>query len=299
MAGLQQPLCWSRRAVVAETAFLVTGGGGQVGRAFRALLPLGRVLSSSELDITNPSAVAEAIRSIRPAVVVNAAAYTKVDAAEAHAVQARRVNVEAVGNLANAARKVGATLVQISSDYVFSGDKPGAYTETDPTGPRSVYGRTKLDSEEAAEGAGEYLVVRASWVYGDGTNFIKAILSAARTREELSVVNDQFGMPTHAGDLAAGILGLLDKGCRGLFHLAGAGAPGSWADVAETALRSAGLATRVRRVTTEQYYATREGPIAPRPANSTLDCSKALAAGVSIRPWRQAVQQYVTKELAV
>jgi dTDP-4-dehydrorhamnose 3,5-epimerase len=278
--------------------FLVTGGGGQLGRAFAKLYPQAVVLGKSELDITDPASVEAALDRGQPEVLVNAAGFTAVDAAEAHPEEAARVNVEAVIQLAQAAKRAGATLVQISTDYVFPGDKPGAYTENDRTRPLSVYGRTKLQSEMAARAAGgKSLIVRTSWVFGEGKNFISSVLNAAQGRDSLDVVDDQRGRPTSAEDLAAAIVTLVDKGSTGLYHVTGGGEVGSWADVAETAIEAAGLPTTVRRVTTAQYYAGKAGPVATRPANSELDCSLAASAGVKLRPWPEAVTAYVRKKL--
>jgi dTDP-4-dehydrorhamnose 3,5-epimerase len=275
----------------------VTGGKGQLGRAFSRLLPEAVILDRASLDITRHDKVHEVFENIRPGVIINAAAFTKVDAAEAEPELASRVNCDAVGYLAEVANALSALLVQISTDYVFPGDKQGSYTESDPTGPLSVYGKTKLRSEGAASAAGDHLIVRTSWVFGQGTNFISSILGAATKRAELSVVCDQTGLPTYAWDLAKAINVLVDLGARGLFHVAGGGDPASWAEVAATAITAAGLSTKVNPVTTRQYYAGKPGPIAPRPSNSVLDCSKAAAVGVSLRPWKQAVAAYVEKEL--
>jgi dTDP-4-dehydrorhamnose reductase len=275
---------------------LVTGGNGQLGRAFARLLPDAAVLDRSELDIVEPGAVDRVFAEFRPEVVYNAAAYTAVDRAEAEPDKARLVNVDAVVNLAKAAKRHKALLVQFSSDYVFRGDG-GPYTELDKTVPVSVYGRTKLHSEIAARASGgPYLVIRTSWVFGDGHNFVRSIVGAAAKHDELTVVDDQRGRPTYAPDLAAGTVALVEAGCTGVYNLSGGGEAATWADVAEAAIEAAGLKSRVRRVTTAQYYAGMQGPIAPRPANSELDCSKARTAGVSLRPWPEAVAEYV-KEL--
>jgi dTDP-4-dehydrorhamnose reductase len=277
---------------------LVTGGGGQLGRAFAKLFPDAVVLNRSELDITDAESIEAALTSVRPDVLVNAAAFTAVDAAEAQAEEAMRVNVEAVIKLAQAARRAGATLVQPSTDYVFSGEKQGPYTERDRTRPLSVYGRSKLQSEVAARAAGgKSLIVRTSWVFGDGKNFIRSIVDAAARLEALDVVDDQRGRPTHAEDLAKAIVKLAEEDSTGVFNVTGSGEAGSWADVAEEAIHAAGLDAVVRRVTTAQYYAGRAGPVAPRPANSELDCSLAESAGVELRPWRDAVTAYVKEML--
>jgi dTDP-4-dehydrorhamnose reductase len=276
---------------------LVTGGGGQVGRAFARLFPEAVVLDRSELDIVDTGRVQKVFDDLRPEVVYNAAAYTAVDRAEAEPDRARLINVDAVVNLATAAKQHDSLLVQFSSDYVFRGDA-GPYTELDRTLPISVYGRTKLQGEVAARASGNRcLVIRTSWVFGDGHNFVRSIVGAAAKHEELTVVDDQRGRPTYAPDLAEGTAALVAAGCTGVYNLSGGGTPGSWADVAETAIEAAGLNARVRRVTTAQYYSGKEGPIAPRPANSELDCSKAAKVGVALRPWQTAVAEYV-KELA-
>lgn len=275
---------------------LVTGGNGQVGRAFAALIPDAVILDRSELDIVDTGHVERVFDKVRPEVVYNAAAYTAVDKAELEPEQARLINVDAVVNLAAAAKRVDALLVHFSSDYVFAGDA-GPYTELGKTRPVSVYGRTKLQSEIAARASGNrYLIIRTSWVFGDGHNFVRSIVGAAAKYPELTVVDDQRGRPTYAPDLAKATAALVAAGCTGVFNLSGGGDAATWADVAEAAIETAGHPARVRRVTTAQYYSGKEGPVAPRPANSELDCSKAAEAGVTLRPWRAAVAEYV-KEL--
>ncbi|MGQ0679188.1 MAG: dTDP-4-dehydrorhamnose reductase [Actinomycetota bacterium] len=273
---------------------LVTGGGGQLGLAFVRSYPGATVLRRADLDIADAGRLAEVMAEVKPEVVINGAAFTAVDRAEMQPEEVARINVAAVIGLARAARSAGAKLVQVSSDYVYPGDKAGPYVETDKTRPLSVYGRSKLQSEIAARAAGgECLIVRTSWVFGDGKNFVRAIIGAAQVHDTLDVVQDQRGRPTYAQDLAGGIVGLLDAGARGVYHVTGGGPVASWADVAEFALQQAGLTARVRRVTSEQYYAGRVGPVAPRPANSELNCSKAGEAGVVLRSWQDAVADYV------
>lgn len=277
---------------------LVTGAGGQLGRALGRLEPGAVLLDRGRLDILDRAAVVQAIVRRRPAVVVHAAAWTKVDDAESDPEGARRVNVDGTRSVAEAAARAGALLVYVSTDYVFPGDKRDGYRETDATGPRSVYGRTKLAGEAEAAAFGRHLVVRTSWAFGEGHNFIRSILEAAATRDELAVVDDQRGLPTYAADLAEGLLALAETGAEGLFHLAGGGGPGSWADVAEVALSEARSATVVRRISTAEYLEGRAGPVAPRPTSSVLDCTKAAALGVALRPWREAVAAYVALERA-
>lgn len=263
-----------------------------MGRALRQLLPDASVLGRSDLDITDPASIPKIV-ALRPSLIINAAAYTKVDAAEANPEEARAINEIGVRRLAEAAIQTDALLVQISTDYVFRGDSSVPYKETDPTGPRSVYGVTKLAGEEEARRCPEHLVVRTSWVFGEGTNFILSVLAAAEKRHYLEIVDDQRGLPTYASDLARGILELVAGNARGTVHLAGGGEAATWADLAKHALKVAGLDTEVKRVSTEEYFGARKGPIAPRPANSVLDCSLAKGLGVELRDWRKAVEEFV------
>lgn len=271
-----------------------------MGRAFAKLFPDAVVLPRAELDIADAGQIAAVLARVRPEVIVNTAAFTNVDLAEAQPEEVARINVRAPMKLAQEARKIDAKLVQISSDYVFAGSKEGAYTEFDRTRPLSVYGRSKLQSEMAARAAGgRYLIVRTSWVYGDGKNFIKSVVAAAGRPDELTVVDDQRGRPTAAEDLAAAIVTLVEGGATGVFNVTGGGEAASWADVAEYAIRAAGLSSAVCRVSTDRYYLDRAGLVAPRPANSELDCSRAEAAGVAIRPWREAVSAYAKELVSV
>ena len=279
---------------VSPGPLLVTGGGGQLGRAFSAGFPGAVVLSRSELDVTDAAAIARVFDRVRPVVVINAAAYTAVDAAESHPDDAFVLNAAAPGLVAAAAERSGALMVQVSTDYVYEGSKVQPYVEDDPTGPLSVYGKSKLAGEQAVwDACSRWLIVRTSWVFGEGKNFIASILRAAQTRDVLSVVDDQTGLPTYAPDLAGGIMGLVQAGADGIFHLAGGGRPGTWADVAEAALKAAGSAAKVERITTREYFANASGPVAPRPANSVLDCTKAADLGVALRAWPRSIAAYV------
>lgn len=228
-----------------------------------------------------------------PDIIVNAAAYTDVDGAEADSAAAFRINAEAVRHLAMAANETRAKLVQVSTDYVFAGDKSSPYVEDDETGPLSIYGKSKLEGEKSAADAHDNLIVRASWLFGDGQNFIRSLLRAAKKGGELEVVNDQIGLPTHALDLANAILDLITSNASGIYHLAGSGQPGSWADLAQIALEAAGVSAKVRGVSTSEYYSRHSRPVANRPRYSVLNCEKAAALGVRLRPWREAVTAYI------
>ncbi len=189
------------------TTILLTGKNGQVGWELqRTLAPLGKViaLGAGELNLADAGAIRQTVRSIRPSIIVNPAAYTAVDKAESEPDLAHKVNAVAPGVLAEEAKALGAWLVHYSTDYVFDGAKQGAYVETDAPGPLSVYGRTKLEGEEAMRATGaNHLIFRTSWVYASrGRNFMLTMLRLARERKELSVVDDQVGAPTWCRSIA-------------------------------------------------------------------------------------------------
>lgn len=274
--------------MVEPNRLLVTGGGGQVGRAFARLAPQAVVLDRASLDVTDRGGVLECLQGYRPEVVVNAAVYSKVDDAEKDSAAAMAINADAVANLANACDRIGALLVQISTDYVFDGNKKEPYVEDDEPAPLSVYGRTKLAGEEEAKSV-THLIVRTSWVFGDGRNFVRTIRAAAAAKPSLDVVDDQWGRPTYAVDLARGLLDLIDRDARGIYHLSAGGEPTTWARLAETIVAFAGLQSTINRVPTREQ-------IAARPTNSVLDCSKATALGVALREWMEAVAEYLAEE---
>lgn len=286
------------------STWLVTGCYGQLGSALVSQLRArGVVVHANDvdsLDVADPEAVAAFFAAARPRpdVVVNAAAFTHVDRCEREPEAAARANERAPAVLAGACLENAARLVHVSTDYVFPGDGHAPYKETHPTGPRSVYGRTKLAGERAVlEASPGFLVVRTSWVFGRGRNFLAAILAQAAARRSgeasgpLRVVDDQRGRPTYAEDLAAGIRGLVEAGARGLYHLANAG-EATWWDLARFCLDEAGYADLVvERIRTADLDVA-----ADRPAWSVLDCSKAATEGVELRPWRDAVRAYLQSE---
>jgi len=282
--------------------------GRAVTEALEEAFPGTISATRAEADVTDRFRLEAEIERLRPDVVINCAAYTDVDGCEIDRDRARRVNAEGAGNAAIAAASADSRIVHVSTDFVFDGHHTVPYTEDDPPAPLSEYGRTKLDGERrVAAATPEHLIVRTSWVFGEGRNFVRAVLhaAAAGSGEDLPVVDDQRGRPTYAVDLAAGILALVEREAEGTYHLQGGGEPGTWADVAEAALAAAGMPVKVRRITTADYDAGRAGPrgrprggadggpIARRPANGVLDCSKAAACGVALRPWREAIDAYV------
>ncbi len=279
--------------------FFVTGASGQLGSALvGALAARGASCRAhgSELDVTEPAALEAAWASGAggpPDVLLNAAAFTHVDRCEREPGTAERVNAAAPAGLARLCRERGVRLVHVSTDYVFDGESRRPYTEEDPPAPRSVYGRTKLAGERAVLAADPgFLVVRTSWVFGRGRNFVAAVLAQARGgAAELRVVDDQRGRPTWAVDLAEGLLALVEAGEAGLYHLAGGG-DATWWEVAREALDLAGFAERpIRPIRTAELALP-----APRPAWSVLDCTKAQRAGVALRDWRAALRAYLASE---
>lgn len=280
---------------------LLFGSTGQVGGALRPRLQGAYALTALErtdCDLSDLRAVREAVGDLRPDIVVNAAAWTAVDRAEAEPEAAYRINAEAPGAMATAAREAGALLVHYSTDYVFDGHARRPWREDDPPAPLSAYGRSKLAGERAVAAAGgAHLVLRTSWVYGlTGHNFLQTVLRLAREREELAVVDDQIGAPTWSGAIAqataeAIALWLAEPGRRaqrqGLFHLAAAGQT-SWCGFARAIVELAPdlpRRPRVRAIGTEDY------PLpAPRPAWSVLDCGRMEAAfGIGLADWRDAL----------
>jgi dTDP-4-dehydrorhamnose reductase len=295
--------------------WVITGSRGQLGRALLAEVAgaegheILAAPSRGELDIADAGAVERFFESLpsNPDVVANAAAFTKVDLCETEEDLATSVNTRAPGMLAEICRKLDAKLVHLSTDYVFPGDSNAAegsgstgetrrpYTTDDETSPRSAYGRSKLGGERRVMAASsDALVVRTSWVFGDGHNFIKAILRQVGLRRNgsvkgpLRVVDDQLGRPTYAVDLAAGLIGLVDAGANGLFHLANQGEV-TWWDLARFCVDAAGgQDLEIERGRTADLDLP-----APRPAYSVLDTEKAAQRGVVLRDWREAVRAYL------
>jgi dTDP-4-dehydrorhamnose reductase len=283
---------------------LVLGRTGQLARAL-AHVPHGQAelafLGRDQLDLTAPERIGEAIAAHAPQIVVNAAAYTAVDRAEAERDAAFRVNATAVGAIARAAAAGDAALIHVSTDYVFDGRGAGEYRETDPVAPVNAYGASKLAGEQAAlAGNRRCVILRTSWVYAPwGRNFLTTMLRLAETGKSLRIVDDQRGKPTSALDLADACLAIAPRlaaaaesdSVWGLYHYSGAGVC-SWAGFAAEIFRAAHrrLGTpcpEIQRIGTADYPTS-----AARPANSALDCSKFEAAfGVETVPWSQALDR--------
>ena len=287
---------------------LVTGREGQLARSIaeRAADHPGLDIiftSRGEADLSSSGSVAGAITAVRPELVVNAAAYTAVDQAEAEPALAFRINAEGAGEAAAAAREVGAAVIQLSTDYVFDGRARDPYAEDAPTEPLSVYGRSKLSGEAAVRVTNpDHLILRTSWVYSPfGRNFVRTMASLAAEREVLNVVSDQFGCPTSALDLAEAILRIADRwnggdrtGLGDTYHLAGSGS-GSWFDLAFEVMANCsrlGLpAAEVRPIATADWPTK-----ATRPANAVLDCSRIERdLGLRLPDWRRSVAETVER----
>ena len=281
--------------------WLVTGSRGQLGRALtERLRGVGRhclAFSHEDLDVGSEDAVQAAFDALEapPVVVLNAAAFTHVDRCEEESERAWAVNAVAPGLLARLCSERGARFVHVSTDYVFPGDAREPYTEEDPVGPASGYGRSKLEGEERVRAVSQdFLVVRSSWLFGQGRNFPATLLGLAAERrsaavkQALRVVDDQWGRPSYAEDLAVGILALLEADARGLYHLANTGVA-SWWELARFCLDESGYGDlEIERIQTADF----ERP-APRPTWSVLDCGKAAALGVEMRNWKDAVRAYL------
>jgi dTDP-4-dehydrorhamnose reductase len=298
----------------ARERILVTGASGQVGgELLRSLAALGEVVAPSraELDLSDEASVRAMVRRVKPRWIVNPGAYTAVDRAESEPELAYAVNATAVRALGEEAKAIGAAVVHFSTDYVFDGLGTAPYAETDAVNPASVYGASKLAGEqELARSGAAHLIFRTSWVYGaTGKNFLLTILKAARERDRLRVVADQYGAPTWSRDLArmtAHVIGecvgrsrapgsrdgLLNAVARvgGVYHAAGAGET-TWHGFAVEAVRQQAEKTPGIRLAAIDAIATAEYPTpARRPANSRLDCGKLNETfGWSMMRWEESL----------
>ena len=282
-----------------KPGILLIGRTGQVAEALqRHLAGLGPlyVLGRDQLDLTQPAQVREQVRRLEPALIINAAAHTAVDLAEREPQAAFAINATAPGILAEEAARLGAPLIHYSTDYVFDGNKPGAYDETDEPNPLGVYGRSKLAGEQAiAAVGGDHLILRTSWVYSrHGRNFLLTMQRLLQEKPELSVVDDQIGAPTWADTIAASTRALIERwqageqGPWGLYHLTAQGHT-SWFGFAQAIaehLKARGLPCAALRPIPSSDYPTP----ARRPLNSRLDCTRlARDWHVSQPDWREAL----------
>ncbi|MGH6888538.1 MAG: dTDP-4-dehydrorhamnose reductase [Rhizomicrobium sp.] len=274
---------------------LIFGKTGQVARELArarwpqhvTLLQLGR----SECDLDNPERAREAIIEARPRIVVNAAAYTAVDSAETEPERATRINCDAPEAMASACVTTNAALIHLSTDYVFDGDKAGAYLEQDCIAPLSIYGRSKADGEIAVrESLQQHVILRTSWVFASqGNNFVRTMLRLGDQRPELRIVDDQRGAPTAARDIAEAIVSIVlaigtGKAVWGTFHFTGS-EPTTWYGFAQAIFAASDQLAKLVPITTADYKTA-----ARRPMNSVLDCGRILRDyGIPQPSWRAAL----------
>lgn len=287
---------------------LITGSSGQLGTELQrqlhkgesvlGKLPKGLTYSevycakSDELDICDEAAVDKYIKRLCPDVVFHCASLTNVDGCEDMPGQAKRVNGEAAGYIARACEGIGAKMMFVSSDYVFSGEKHSAYTTEDPCDPQTAYGRSKLLGEQnVLRFCSRAFIVRTAWLYGfHGKNFVKTILRKAGESDSLQVVSDQFGNPTNAEDLAYHMFLLADTEKYGVYHCTGTGVC-SWYEFALEIIRLSGLSCIIHPCMSAEYPQK-----AKRPAYSALDHSALTEAiGDRMRPWREALKDYISR----
>lgn len=289
-----------------ERRVLVTGANGQLGLAVNQVIQERKdlnitIINTSRgeataycpiiLDITNPVAVMNLVQSIKPDIIINCAAFTAVDLCETEKERAYRINAIGAKNLAIAANDFDAKFVHVSTDYVFNGENNRPYTEEDTPIPNSIYGATKLDGEKLVkEHCVKYFIVRTAWLYGAGKNFIKTMIRLMEENKEIKVVNDQYGSPTSAMELAKAIVSLMETEEYGIYHAACDGGT-SWYEFAVEIFKQLGVDVKVTPIETIEYPTA-----AKRPAYSILNNSKLKNLGIYLKPWREALQEYILDE---
>ncbi len=284
---------------------IVTGAGGQLGRFLVPELRRAGALVTAfgsrpgpgidhAFDLTDASAATHAIESAGPDIIIHAAACTDVDGIERDPDRGDRSNARATRVVAEAARQSGAYLIAVSTDMVFPGDGGAPYEEDAPTAPISAYGRSKLEAERAVlEGDATFAVARTAWLYGGaGKHFPRTVLSLLRDRGSIEVVDDEFGSPTYAADLAVALCQLASVRGAGVFHLINAGRTSRF-DLARETAAGAGLDPELVRPVSTAAFLERYPLPAPRPPDSTLANTRAAARGIELRNWRDALTAYV------
>jgi dTDP-4-dehydrorhamnose reductase len=274
---------------------IVTGANGQLGQELVKQLkgtPFSIfAFNKTELDITDQVKVQKTIEKIQPDIIINAAAYTKVDLAETEEETAYNVNGFAQRNLAAAAEKVGAKICYVSTDYVFDGTASTPYKEYDNRNPLGVYGKSKYIGEQLTQTlSSRYFIVRTAWVYGEyGPNFVKTMLKLAEERDELGVVYDQVGSPTYTVDLAGFIINLVQTNKYGIYHATNSGTC-SWYEFAKAIFEETGINIKVKPLTSEQFPRP-----AARPNYSVLDNMALRINGFPpLRHWRDGLTSFIT-----
>lgn len=268
--------------------YLIIGAGGQLGSQFQRTLERSEIvaLDYPDYDLTNPAHDAQIVAA-RPEIIINCAAYTAVDKAEAELGRARALNAEGPKRLAALAKKLDALLVHVSTDYVFDGTSTAPYQETDPTKPINAYGQTKLEGDQAVMASGaRFIIARTAWLCGgQGPNFILTMLKLGRERDELKVVTDQVGSPTFTKDLVMGIMALIEQNQTGLFNVVNAGSATRFELVKEL-FRLANLTTKLLPATSSEFPTP-----AARPHFSVLSTRK-LEQYYQPRSWQVGLADY-------
>lgn len=282
-----------------DSKFFIIGANGQLGKALRAQYPNAQCADSGELDISDKASV-QAYDWSSVTHIFNAAAYTNVDGAETPEgrIAAWKVNATAVGYLTEVARTNDITLVHISTDYVFDGSQ-AKHIEDEPLSPLSVYGASKAAGDIAASSAPKHYVIRASWVIGEGKNFVRTMIGLAEKDISPTIVHDQVGRLTFTSELVKSIDHLLKNDCEpGVYNLSNSGDSASWADITREIFAQLGRDDlTVTDTTTVEYYAGKPG-IAPRPLQSTLDLGKIQATGFKSKDWKEDLNEYIKGEKA-
>jgi dTDP-4-dehydrorhamnose reductase len=279
---------------VDQSSILVTGGGGMLATAFKRVLPGAQFLSRVSLDVSDEKAVGDIVDTLRPKLVINCAAYTKVDKAEEERLLSSQINSDGVYWLAHACAKARAGLVHFSTDYVFDGSLRRPLRPDDPVGPTSAYGRSKLKGEMLLKASDltDWLIVRTAWLYGPGgPSFPQAIQNAARAGKPLTVVDDQTGSPTFTNDLAQATLELIEHNASGIWHIVNDGET-TWFDFAAAILDEFHIDANLSRTTSAEWKKSRPNS-AIRPAYSVLDITPfEKLTGHRTRHWREALKEY-------
>ncbi len=279
---------------------LITGANGMLAKEVREKFASNNELiltDVEELDITNEKEVLKYIEEIKPDFIINCAAYTAVDKAEENYDLAEKINGDGPTNLAKAAKKIGAKLVHISTDYVFGGnlDILKDYKEDDEKSPVTAYGKTKLHGEEGiSKNMEEYYIFRTAWLYGiGGNNFVKTMTKLGSTRDEINVVSDQHGSPTYAKDLSDIIYQAIEKKIPyGIYHATNQGYT-TWYEFTKEILDMQGITCKVNPVTTEEYIRMMNITQAKRPFNSQLSKEKLINQGIEIPDWKNGLERYL------
>lgn len=284
---------------------LITGANGMLAKEVREKFEKENELictDVADLDITNEEAVEKFVEETKPEYIINCAAFTAVDKAETAGEIVEKINGDGPANLAKAAKKAGAKLVHISTDYVFGGDLDVSkdYKEDDEKAPVTAYGITKLHGEEGIEkNMDEYYIFRTAWLYGiGGNNFVKTMTKLGSTRDEINVVADQHGSPTYAKDLTEIIYQAIEKKIPyGVYHATNQGYT-TWYDFTKAILEKQNIQCKVNPVTTEEYIEMMKITQAKRPFNSQLSKDKLLAQGIEVPNWEDGLDRYLEEERA-